>query len=72
MRTVSDIIEELGGTSAVAQALALTPSTVSSWKSSGRVPGWRRAGLLQVAVSKNVRLSDADLAHADASRAVAA
>lgn len=41
MKTASDIIEEFGGTVAVANALGLTPSTVSSWKTAKRgIPRW--------------------------------
>lgn len=60
MDTVTDIIERLGGTSAVASALALTPSTVSSWKTSGRVPAWRQPALIELAKERSVQLSDAD------------
>lgn len=62
MQTVPDIIVKLGGTSAVASALSLTPSTVSSWKTSGRVPSWRRSALLALAEEKQVSLTEADLA----------
>ena len=41
MQTASDIIEALGGTVKLANALGLTPSTVSSWKSAKRgIPRW--------------------------------
>jgi hypothetical protein len=64
MKTVSGIIERLGGTSFVASAMFLTPSTVSSWKTSGRVPAWRRPGLIAVAEKKGIPLSDTDISAA--------
>jgi hypothetical protein len=40
MTQATKIIDALGGTSKVATALELTPSTVSSWKTSGKIPRW--------------------------------
>lgn len=56
MQTATDIIEALGGTSAVAAELDLTPSTVSSWKSSGRIPKWRRPAIETLARRKGLSL----------------
>jgi hypothetical protein len=56
MQTTSQIIDELGGTVKVANALNLTPSTVSSWKTSGRIPKWRMDGILALALAKGVTL----------------
>lgn len=44
MDSVTQIVEALGGTSAVAAALARPTSTVSSWKSRGTIPAahWQR------------------------------
>lgn len=57
MHNVSDIIKELGGTSAVAAAMSLTPSTVSSWKTSGRIPNWRQDALIALAAKKGLSLT---------------
>jgi hypothetical protein len=54
MQTVEEFINALGGTVAVAQALGIAPTTVSSWKSAGSVPKWRMAGLEQIAMEKNI------------------
>jgi len=57
METASDIIEALGGTVAVAVALDLAPTTVSSWKSSGSIPKWRIPGIEALAREKGVILN---------------
>ena len=62
METISDIIDRLGGTSAVAAGLALTPSTVSSWKTSGSIPSWRRPAVLAFAKEKGELLTDEQIA----------
>ncbi len=49
MQTVEQFIDALGGTVAVATALDLTPSTVSSWKTSGSIPRWRNDGIVKLA-----------------------
>ena len=49
MTNISSFIDELGGTVKVAKALDLSPTTVSSWKSSNSVPRWRRTALLDLA-----------------------
>lgn len=56
MNTATDIIEALGGTFAVARALDLAPTTVSSWKQSGTIPKWRMPGIVQVAREKGITL----------------
>lgn len=40
MTKAAQIVDALGGTVKVANALDLTPSTVSSWKGSGKIPRW--------------------------------
>ena len=45
MKTVSDFIDELGGTVAVANFLDIAPTTVSSWKTSHSIPKWRMEGV---------------------------
>lgn len=55
--TATQIIEQLGGTSFVAKSLDLTPSTVSSWKTSGNIPKWRIDSLKRLADEKGVSLT---------------
>lgn len=57
MNTATQIIDQLGGTSFVAKALDLTPSTVSSWKSSGNIPKWRMDNIKRLAAEKGVALT---------------
>lgn len=54
MANISSFIDELGGTVKVANALGLSPTTVSSWKSSNSVPRWRRDALLALAREADV------------------
>jgi hypothetical protein len=56
MQTVEQFIDALGGTVAVATALDLAPTTVSSWKTSGSIPKWRMDGLRQLAALKKVEV----------------
>lgn len=56
MRTAADIIEALGGTVAVANALNIAPTTVSSWKSSGSIPQWRMPGVAKLARKLGVEI----------------
>ncbi len=58
MQTVEEFINELGGTVAVANALELAPTTVSSWKSTQSIPKWRRRALKELADEKGVRLPE--------------
>lgn len=57
MQNAADIIEALGGTVAVARALKLTPSTVSSWKGAKSIPDWRMPGIVKLARKQGVDLS---------------
>lgn len=57
MMTAKQIVEALGGTLAVAKALELSPTTVSSWKTSGSIPKWRMRGVEELAREKGVSLS---------------
>lgn len=56
MQTVSDIIEALGGTSKVADALGAPPQTVSSWKAANSIPHWRMDGIKKLARKKGLDL----------------
>ena len=58
MQNVAAFIDELGGTVKVATALDLSPTTVSSWKSSNSIPRWRRKDLLTLAADANVTPPD--------------
>lgn len=59
MQTIEQFIVDLGGTVAVANALDLAPTTVSSWKSANSIPKWRRDGLIALASEKKVVVPDA-------------
>lgn len=56
MMTATQIIEGLGGTVQVANALGLAPTTVSSWKSANSIPKWRMPGIEQLAQKKGFAL----------------
>lgn len=56
MPNAQQIIEALGGTVAVARALNLAPTTVSSWKQSGRIPKWRMSDIRACAAEAGVDL----------------
>lgn len=60
MATANSIIDALGGTSAVAGELNLTPSVVHGWRRSNFIPLWRQPSVLAVAVKKGVALSTVD------------
>lgn len=62
MRTVSEIVESLGGTTAVATALVLPETTVSSWKSRGSIPPAHWSPLIAAARKRGVGL-DIELLH---------
>lgn len=48
MKTVPDILTELGGVSAIAEATGIPLTTVHSWKRSGAVPEWRIPVLVEM------------------------
>lgn len=54
MQTVDQFLNALGGTVAVAKALDLAPTTVSSWRASGSIPKWRMDGIRQIAADKGI------------------
>ena len=60
MSTASEIIELLGGLTAVAKETGLPLTTVSSWKAANFIPEWRQAALLEVARRNTKPLSTAD------------
>ncbi|WP_375284862.1 carph-isopro domain-containing protein [Sphingobium yanoikuyae] len=58
MRNAAEIVEALGGTVAVANALGIAPTTVSSWKKAGRIPPWRVPVIRQMAEKSSIALPD--------------
>jgi len=57
MTQAAQIVNALGGTSKVAEALDLTPSTVSSWKTAGRIPRWWMKEIKAIAKKQGVDLA---------------
>lgn len=55
MRSVSDVIEALGGSSILAGELGLPATTVASWKSRGSIPDEHRPTLIKIARKKAIR-----------------
>lgn len=49
MHTVPDILQELGGVKAVADATGIPLTTVHTWKRTGFVPSWRVPTLVSMA-----------------------
>lgn len=58
--TADQIIDALGGTVAVAEALRLPPTTVSSWRPVNFIPEWRHGPLLSLALEKGVTMATTD------------
>jgi hypothetical protein len=54
MESVSELIEPLGGTSAVAAALALPVTTVSSWKVRDQLPSRYWAPIINLARERRI------------------
>lgn len=59
-QTAVQIIDALGGTSAVASAHDLTPSTVSSWRTADFIPRWWQRPLLDMPKAKEIGLTEQD------------
>lgn len=49
MDTLSDILKDLGGVTAIAQETGIPLTTVHSWKRTGFVPRWRVGALVSLA-----------------------
>ena len=60
MTTTNQIIDRLGGTSKVAHALGLRPSTVHSWRTANHIPVWRQGDLLALAMKDGKPLATTD------------
>jgi DNA-binding transcriptional regulator YdaS (Cro superfamily) len=58
MSKIEQTLKALGGVSAVAKALELTPSTVSSWiHKSNKIPRWHMKAVADLAAEKGVDLN---------------
>lgn len=60
MKTAGDIIEALGGATAVARKIGSPITTVHGWKRSGVVPAWRIPALVTLAKKSGTPLTRAD------------
>jgi DNA-binding phage protein len=58
--TARDIINRLGGVSAVAGATGIPKTTIYSWGQSNQIPQWRQPKLLELATSLNLPLATTD------------
>jgi hypothetical protein len=58
--TALEIIQSLGGVTALSQSLGIPLTTVSSWGRHNSIPEWRRPAILRLAMEKAVALSTAD------------
>ena len=58
--TAKEIVDRLGGVTAVAKELGVPLTTVSSWGRFNQIPAWRQPKLLELATATNVPLSTAD------------
>jgi hypothetical protein len=58
--TAKEIVDRLGGVTAVAKELGVPLTTVSSWGRFNSIPLWRQSKLLELASATNVTLSTAD------------
>lgn len=56
MQTVEQFIDAVGGTTSVARAMGISPSTVSSWKAAGNIPKWRVRDLATVAAEQGIAM----------------
>lgn len=66
MAYATRIIEELGGTRAVAAHLNIAPSTVQSWKDAGVIPAKRQQAVLDMARALDKPITPADFFDAGA------
>lgn len=59
METVSRIIDELGGVTAIAAETGIPLTTVHSWKRAGFVPRWRIPTLVELAAKLGRPITEA-------------
>lgn len=60
-----EIIKKFNGTRPMAERLGLPPSTVQSWKDTGRIPAKHQQAVLDKAREANIDLSPADFFDAE-------
>jgi len=60
MKSANQIIDLCGGTSSLAKALKLTPSTVSSWREVNFIPRWWQDGVIAVAKAAGESVASGD------------
>lgn len=60
MATVPDIIEQLGGATAISSQIDVPLTTVHSWKRVGYVPAWRVPALVKLAKKLKQPITAAD------------
>ena len=60
MNAAERIIEKFGGTRPAAEALAVPPSTVQSWKRTGVIPARRQQDVLSAAKARKLDIQPAD------------
>ena len=58
--TAREIINRLGGVSAVSDALGVPKTTIYSWGQTNQIPSWRQPKLLELAVRCNETLTTTD------------
>jgi hypothetical protein len=58
--TALDIIQKLGGVTALSRQLGVPLTTVSSWGRCNRIPEWRQPAILRLALETGVAISTAD------------
>ena len=63
MNNIPDIIEGLGGATALAEQLAIPMTTVASWKGRQSIPVEHWPRLLEIATSQGIGLSYEQLVH---------
>ena len=63
--TAKDIVDRLGGVTAVSKALGVPLTTVSSWGRFNSIPDWRQPKLLELATATNVPLATTDFPNPD-------
>jgi hypothetical protein len=63
--TAKDIVDRLGGVSAVAREMGVPLTTVSSWARFNSIPLWRQPKLLELATARNESLATTDFPSPD-------
>ena len=63
--TAREIVNRLGGVSAVHQATGIPKTTIYSWGQTNQIPSWRQPKLLELASASNVTLATTDFPTAD-------